>query len=74
MIRLPIVLVEDIHRPACDPGAAQVFAAIFTARQGKTVDELLGTMTCPLLNIWGEGDPWINAQTRGANSSNIILT
>ncbi|AFY69097.1 alpha/beta hydrolase fold protein [Thalassoporum mexicanum PCC 7367] len=59
-------LVEDIYRPACDPGAAQVFAAIFTSRQGKTVDELLKTTTCPLLMIWGEGDPWIKAQTRGA--------
>jgi pimeloyl-ACP methyl ester carboxylesterase len=59
-------LVEEIYRPACDPGAAQVFAAIFTAQQGLTVDQLLSTMTCPLLNIWGEGDPWINAQSRGA--------
>jgi pimeloyl-ACP methyl ester carboxylesterase len=23
-------------------------------------------MTCPLLTIWGEGDPWINARERGA--------
>ncbi len=59
-------LVEDIYRPSCDEGAAQVFASVFSTPQGKKVDELLGAMTCPLLVIWGEGDPWMNARARGA--------
>lgn len=59
-------LVEDIYRPSCDPGAAQVFAAVFKSPQGAKNDELLHQMTCPLLMIWGEGDPWMNARVRGA--------
>ena len=59
-------LVEEIYRPSCDPGAAQVFASVFKTPQGAKVDELLGTMTCPLMLIWGEGDPWMNAKTKGA--------
>lgn len=59
-------LVEDIRRPACDPGAAQVFASVFKARQGETVDALLQKMTCPLLMLWGDADPWMNCRTKGA--------
>ena len=59
-------LVEEIYRPSCDRGAAQVFASVFSTPQGKKVDELLSAMTCPLLVIWGEGDPWMNSQARGA--------
>jgi pimeloyl-ACP methyl ester carboxylesterase len=59
-------LVEDIYRPACDPGAAVVFASVFKSPQGKKNDLLLQQMTCPLLMLWGEGDPWMNARVRGA--------
>lgn len=59
-------LVEEIYRPSCDEGAAQVFASVFSTPQGKKVDELLGAMTCRLLTIWGEGDPWMNSRARGA--------
>jgi len=59
-------LVEEIYRPSCDEGAAQVFASVFTTPQGKKVDQLLTAMTCPLLVIWGEGDPWMNSRVRGA--------
>jgi pimeloyl-ACP methyl ester carboxylesterase len=59
-------LVEDIYRPSCDVGAPQVFASVFRTPQGQPVDYLLKQMTCPLLLIWGEGDPWINARDRGA--------
>ncbi len=60
------VLVEDIYRPSCDPGAPQVFASVFKSPQGEKIDTLLKQMECPLLMLWGEGDPWINAQERGA--------
>jgi pimeloyl-ACP methyl ester carboxylesterase len=59
-------LVEDIYRPSCDPGASQVFAAVFKSPQGEKNDVLLRQMTCPLLMLWGEGDPWMGARLRGA--------
>ncbi|WP_017305033.1 alpha/beta fold hydrolase [Spirulina subsalsa] len=59
-------LVEDIYRPSCDPGAVEVFASVFKSPQGEKNDVLLRQLTCPLLMIWGEGDPWMNAQERSA--------
>lgn len=59
-------LVEDIYRPSADPGAPKVFASVFRTPQGEKVDVLLGQTTCPLLMLWGEADPWINARERGA--------
>lgn len=59
-------LVEDIYRPSCDEGAAQVFASVFKSPRGETVDTLLSQMRCPLLLLWGEGDPWMNTRDRGA--------
>lgn len=57
-------LIEEIYRPSCDPGAARVFASVFKTRQGEKVDELLNRMQCPLLLLWGEGDPWMNCRER----------
>jgi pimeloyl-ACP methyl ester carboxylesterase len=57
-------LVEDIRRPADDPGAVKVFAAVFKSPQGDTVDTLLNRMQAPLLLLWGEGDPWMNTRQR----------
>ena len=59
-------LIEDIYRPSCDIGAAQVFNAVFKTPQGEKVDVLLSQMQCPLLLLWGEKDPWIDARNRGA--------
>ncbi|MBE9042838.1 alpha/beta fold hydrolase [Pleurocapsales cyanobacterium LEGE 10410] len=59
-------LVEDIYRPSCDRGAADVFNAVFKTPQGEKVDVLLGKMQCPLLILWGEKDPWINAREKGS--------
>ena len=59
-------LIEDLYRPSLDKGAPQVFASVFKSRQGKKVDELLKELNCPLLMLWGEGDPWMNARDRGA--------
>ena len=59
-------LVEEIRRPSGDPGAAKVFASVFKSRQGETVDQLLQRLTCPLLMLWGEGDPWMNCRQKGA--------
>jgi len=59
-------LIEDIYRPSCDVGAPEVFNSVFKTPQGEKVDILLGQMHCPLLILWGEKDPWINARDRGA--------
>lgn len=59
-------LVEEIYQPSCDPGAPKVFASVFRTPQGERVDVLLGQLACPLLMLWGEADPWINARDRGA--------
>ncbi len=59
-------LIEDLYRPSCDPGAATVFAAVFKSPQGEKNDVLLSQLTCPLLMLWGEGDPWMNSRSRGA--------
>jgi len=40
-------LVEDIYRPSCDPGAAQVFASVFKSGRGENVDVLLGQLNRP---------------------------
>ena len=58
-------LIEDIYRPSCDQGAAKVFNAVFRTPQGEKIDILLSKMECPLLMLWGEGDPWINAKAKG---------
>ncbi|MEA5420301.1 alpha/beta fold hydrolase [Spirulina sp. CCNP1310] len=52
-------LVADIHRASCDRGALQVFSSVFKAPQGEKNDRLLAQMQCPLLMLWGEGDPWM---------------
>jgi len=57
-------LVEEIYRPAYDPGALDVFVSVFSTPQGEKVDALLKELTCPLLMLWGEADPWINARER----------
>jgi pimeloyl-ACP methyl ester carboxylesterase len=59
-------LVEDIYRPSCDRGAPQVFASVFKTPQGDSVDQLLASVNCPLLMLWGEGDPWMRSKERGA--------
>lgn len=58
-------LVEAIYRPSSDVGARQVFASVFKTPQGEKVDVLLQQLTCPLLMLWGEGDPWMKVRERG---------
>ena len=59
-------LVDEIFRPSTDAGAAKVFASVFKTPRGASVDELLQQLRCPLLTIWGEGDPWMQCRDRGA--------
>ncbi|MBD2137743.1 alpha/beta fold hydrolase [Anabaena sp. FACHB-1237] len=57
-------LVDDIQRPAFDTGALDVFVSVFSSPKGDTVDVLLSKINCPLLLLWGQGDPWMQAQER----------
>lgn len=57
-------LVAEIQRPAYDSGALDVFVSVFSTPQGEKVDVLLKQLTCPLLLLWGEADPWMNARER----------
>jgi pimeloyl-ACP methyl ester carboxylesterase len=59
-------LVDEIYRPACDPGADRVFALIFRAAKGDSLEVLLKKLDRPLLLLWGEGDPWVKARSRSA--------
>jgi len=59
-------LVEEIYQPSCDPGAATVFASVFKSPQGEKIDVLLKQLSCSLLLLWGEADPWMRARERGA--------
>lgn len=59
-------LIDELYRPSCDPGAATVFRSVFQTRQGAKVDELLQQLNHPLMLLWGEGDPWMNARSRSA--------
>jgi pimeloyl-ACP methyl ester carboxylesterase len=59
-------LVAEIRRPSLESGAARVFASVFRSPQGETVDKLLQRLQCPLLLLWGEGDPWMNTRAQGA--------
>ncbi len=63
-------LVEEIYRPSCDVGAVDVFAAVFKTPPGAKVDHLLAQLSCPLLLLWGEADPWINARKQSLKFHN----
>ncbi|XP_059623626.1 pheophytinase, chloroplastic isoform X1 [Cornus florida] len=56
-------LVESITRPAADPNAGEVYYRLmsrFMSNQTKyTLDSLLSKLSCPLLLLWGDLDPWV---------------
>ncbi|KAM7529695.1 hypothetical protein LguiB_033105 [Lonicera macranthoides] len=56
-------LVESITRPAADPNAGEVYYRLMTrfmTNQRKyTLDSVLSKLTCPLLLLWGDLDPWV---------------
>ncbi|MEN9230608.1 MAG: alpha/beta fold hydrolase [Thermostichus sp. DG02_5_bins_236] len=51
-------LVQLLLKPALDPGAAAVFLAFVRYSQGPLAEDLLPQLTCPVLILWGEADPW----------------
>ncbi|CAK8562242.1 unnamed protein product [Lathyrus sativus] len=56
-------LVESITRPAQDPNAGEVYYRLMTRfmmNQSKyTLDSVLSELSCPLLLLWGDLDPWV---------------
>ncbi|MEN9225415.1 MAG: alpha/beta fold hydrolase [Thermostichus sp. HHBFW_bins_43] len=51
-------LVQTLLKPALEPGAAAVFLAFVRYSQGPLAEDLLPQLTCPVLILWGEADPW----------------
>lgn len=51
-------LVEILMEPARDPGAADVFWAFINNFSGPLAEDLLPDVTCPVVILWGEADPW----------------
>jgi pimeloyl-ACP methyl ester carboxylesterase len=51
-------LYQILLEPADDPGAEQVFLAVFGGPAGPTPEQYLQQITVPVLAIWGEQDPW----------------
>ncbi len=51
-------LVEILTGPARDPGAAAVFLAFINYASGPLAEDLLPKLSCPVLILWGEADPW----------------
>jgi pimeloyl-ACP methyl ester carboxylesterase len=51
-------LVNLLMAPAFDPGAADVFIAFTRYSQGPLPEDLLATLPCPALMLWGAEDPW----------------
>ena len=56
-------LVEAIRRPSLDKGAFKVFKSVFDpgGPQGEPLDKLFSQLKSPLLLLWGNRDPWMNA-------------
>ncbi|KAF9609610.1 hypothetical protein IFM89_017705 [Coptis chinensis] len=56
-------LVESITKPAEDPNAGEVYYRLMTrfmSNQTKyTLNSVLGRLSCPLLLLWGDLDPWV---------------
>lgn len=56
-------LVESITRPADDPNAGEVYYRLMTRfmlnQTQYTLDDFLTKLSCPLLLLWGDLDPWV---------------
>ncbi|KAK9054236.1 hypothetical protein SSX86_025314 [Deinandra increscens subsp. villosa] len=56
-------LIQSITKPADDPNAGEVYYRLmsrFMSNQRKyTLDSILSKLSCPLLLVWGDLDPWV---------------
>ncbi len=63
-------LVDAIRRPSLDQGAFGVFRSVFSGNgrlHGQPLDELFAELDAPLLLLWGNLDPWMNAVGKRAS-------
>lgn len=51
-------LVESILQPGLQPGASRVFLDFLSYSTGPLAEELLQVVSCPVLTLWGQADPW----------------
>ncbi|MGF1603007.1 MAG: alpha/beta fold hydrolase [Thermosynechococcaceae cyanobacterium] len=51
-------LIELLLGPAFEAGAPAVFLAFIQYSQGPLPEDLLPQVTCPVLMLWGQEDPW----------------
>ncbi|MBW4520498.1 MAG: alpha/beta fold hydrolase [Scytolyngbya sp. HA4215-MV1] len=51
-------LIDLLMAPARDAGAAEVFLAFTGYSQGPLPEDLLESLPCPALILWGIDDPW----------------
>jgi len=56
-------LVQSIVQPTSDPKAAEVYYRLMTRvllkRSNQTIDKLVSQLSCPMLLLWGDLDPWM---------------
>ncbi|XP_006346961.1 pheophytinase, chloroplastic [Solanum tuberosum] len=56
-------LIDSITKPAADPNAGEVYYRLMTrfiSNQRKyTLNNVLRQLSCPLLLLWGDLDPWV---------------
>lgn len=56
-------LIESIIRPAGDPNAGEVYYRLITqfmlSPSKVTLNDILEKLSCPLLLLWGDLDPWV---------------
>jgi len=56
-------LVQSIVEPTSDPNAGEVYYRIMTQvlfkRSDQTVNQLVRRLSCPMLLLWGDLDPWM---------------
>lgn len=56
-------LIESIIRPTGDPNAGEVYYRLMTqfmlSPSKVTLNDILEKLSCPLLLLWGDLDPWV---------------
>lgn len=56
-------LITSIMKPADDPNAGEVYYRLMTRfmanQRSYTLDSVLSQLSCPLLLLWGDLDPWV---------------
>ncbi|XP_024369572.1 uncharacterized protein [Physcomitrium patens] len=58
-------LVNSIVQPTADPNAAEVYYRLMTRvlfkQTNQTINKLLSQLSCPMLLLWGDLDPWMGS-------------